>query len=1000
MAAVEDNIREVEWRDLADTILVFVYLSILSNVPLLTRLQDGLFAAFLSAFLVFTIPQLQPSSTDIAMDVLIHISQQLSNSTTPAYAPAEFTVSPSIATVNVLFFLSLALVLIDAFLAMLVKSWLQEFDRGWRMYTVADLRAQEREQRLQGLERWKLAELVALLPILIQTSLLFFCIGLIVLLFPIHLISAIFASVMLVAGFTFYLFTVYVSIFNPYSPFSSPVSRGLIILLDGLQTSWLILGHFITRHSQHIIPGISFHTSRPSTPREHDANTDPATQSLTGNNRLADSPLPQSTVGVEKQERITRSRSQIDPQTYLNILERLVTTTAEAVENIPVFLDLLDQPVKDPRLRPSNTTKWKELLHTTLGLLGDPSTFSASVACTIARSVLFCYDDGPADQQLSRNLIHHLDHTCSDQTGKHRPLNSLFAPYMHYYCGISPIDTRKLCNAITSLEPSNAADTELLWMVNTIHNNWLWKHVWPHVNEEIPVIFAVLLTYVSCTEQSRRSQVPLTAAIIYAMHAIKLALDKGGIPLITGHYVFPGTVLTTSESMCFHQVETLDLWSDDCIQLASALLQPQSHWSGFAADVVWNFQLALIAALYIDSTKQSGHAATTFAHLLTLPNIPEITMSTWRWADSYDQTKLAGYWCTAVFQQPIYQPYSKNSPVQDIEYIILHTIEHSFEIRLSALHLLDFSVKYLCGRLSSSNVLTMDPEGYLRLEWADSDGPVHDFAYGPFNPWILLHLDTLFSPSSILYQRVPEQLEWTGTPEQVHIAMARLALYESLQADEHKETKQLMPELDLLDLFLKSKDYEVCTGAFRCCLNLASQPSSAGDTQSTGMFIPETLGSQWIKHLIQVLCETPQYEPVRSWEFLADHLTPKWAMLPHSWCCDFASAFLSLNVHPLDEDELPAYQWFALTLTSEGQTNQDFLPFLGTMLELIKHSMTSDQLASLETWLAQLPAILENPNAHVALGNVLATRKQEIVDETLRIFAELPIADPEWSDDV
>ena len=29
MAAVEDNIREVEWRDLADTILVFVCLNIL-----------------------------------------------------------------------------------------------------------------------------------------------------------------------------------------------------------------------------------------------------------------------------------------------------------------------------------------------------------------------------------------------------------------------------------------------------------------------------------------------------------------------------------------------------------------------------------------------------------------------------------------------------------------------------------------------------------------------------------------------------------------------------------------------------------------------------------------------------------------------------------------------------------------------------------------------------------------------------------------------------------
>ena len=948
MAAVEDNIREVEWRDLADTILVFVCLSTISNVPLLTRLQDGLFAAFLSAFLVFTIPQLQPNSTDIAMNVLIHISQQLSNSTTPAYSPAGFTVSPSIAAVNVLFFLSLALVLIDAFLAMLVKSWLQEFDRGWRKSTVADLRAQERERRLQGLERWRLAELVALLPILIQTALLFFCIGLIVLLFPIHLISAIFSLVALVAGLTFYWFTMSVCIFDDYAPFSSPVSRGLILLVDKLQTTWSMFVLLIARH-------------------------------------------------VEKKETITRSRSQIDPQTYVDILEWLVTTTAEAVENIPVFLDLLDQPVSDPTVRPSNIGKWKELLHTTLGLLGDPSTFSASIARTITRNVLFCYDGESADQQLARSLIHHFDQMSSGQSGQHGPLDSLFAPYLHYYCAISPRNVPKVRNTIASLEPSNAADAELLWMVNTIHNNLPWKHSWPRVNQDLIGICAAMLAYVSSTEQSKRSQVPLTAAIIYAMHTIKSALDKGGIHLITGLYVLPGTVLTDSESMTFHQVDTLDLWSKDCVELASALLQPHTHWSKFEADGVWRFQLGLIAALYIDSTKQVGQPPAAFAHLLKLTSIPEIKMTTWWWADTYDKTKLAGYWYMAVFQEPIYQEDSENSPVQDIGYIIMQIIEHSSEMRLSALHLLDFSVEYLCGRSSS---LTMDPEGDLRLEWADTDGAVTNFAFRPFNPWILLHLDTLFSPSSILCQRDPEQLEWTDTPEQVHIAMARLALYDSLQGEEDKESKWLKPELDLLDLFLKSKDYEVCTGAFRCCLNLASQPSSAVDTQSAGMFIPGTLGYQWIEHFIQVLCETPQYEPVRSWEFLAEHLTPKWATLPHPWCCDFASAFLFLNVHPLDGNELPAYQWFALTLTRRGQTNQDFLPFLGTMLELSKHSVASDQVASLETWLAQLPEILGNQDAHVELGNVLVTRKQQIVDETLRIFAELPMSDPEWVNDV
>ena len=92
---------------------------------------------------------------------------------------------------------------------------------------------------------------------------------------------------------------------------------------------------------------------------------------------------------------------------------------------------------------------------------------------------------------------------------------------------------------------------------------------------------------------------------------------------------------------------------------------------------------------------------------------------------------------------------------------------------------------------------------------------------------------------------------------------------------------------------------------------------------------------------------------------------------------------------------LPAYQWFANSLRYWQLPDKAFLPFLGTMLELIKYSLTWCQLNSLDAWLAQLPANLENQEAQVKLENVLATRKQEIIDETLRCFAELPMTYPE-----
>jgi hypothetical protein len=368
MAAVEDNIREVEWRDLADTVLIFVCTDTLYSSYLLTWFQDGLFAAFLSAFLVFLIPRLESNSTDVAMDVLIHISQQLSNSTTPAFEPTVFQVSSSAAAVNMLFFLSLALVLVDAFLAMLVKGWLQEFDRGWRRCTVAHLRAEERERRLQELERWKLHELVALLPILIQGSLFLFCIGLLMLIFPLHQPSAILCSLIFVSVVGFYGFTTYVSIVNDYAPFSSSVSRLLARGVAMLQT-WHIP---ITQTAQRIASAISFHNRSPL-PQGQQVDTDDSTQRLPSNEGVATLAQPHSPNSVERSNMVLRSRSGIDPLTHVHVLERLVTTTAEAVENIPIFLELLDQPVKDPTLRPSDMEKWKGLLHITSRLLRDQS---------------------------------------------------------------------------------------------------------------------------------------------------------------------------------------------------------------------------------------------------------------------------------------------------------------------------------------------------------------------------------------------------------------------------------------------------------------------------------------------------------------------------------------------------------------------------------------------------------------------------------------------------
>jgi len=198
-------------------------------------------------------------------------------------------------------------------------------------------------------------------------------------------------------------------------------------------------------------------------------------------------------------------------------------------------------------------------------------------------------------------------------------------------------------------------------------------------------------------------------------------------------------------------------------------------------------------------------------------------------------------------------------------------------------------------------------------------------------------------------------------------------------------------------MFLKSKDYVVCTGAFKWCLNLVT----ISKTNAAGMFIPETAGYGWIEHLIQVLCVDNQFDRARSWELLTEHLVPKWTMLPPAWHGGFASAFIFFNINPPDMPELHAYQSFAGTLGMlrvQGTSSQSgqlhlFLPFLVTMVELAKAGLTWDQLTSIDSWLANLPEIFENQDARSQLDNILVTRKQELVEETMGFLAELPMAD-------
>ena len=164
---------------------------------------------------------------EIIQDVLIYQTRMMRNLSMDPYVPADFSPPDHIIIVNALFYASLGVMILAAFTAMLIKSWVREFDRGLKAMSIPGQRAKTREFRYLGMERWKLTKMVEILPSLIQLSLLLFAIGLVIFLHNISTPSFGVTVAIFGIGVFYYGVTTFISIFSTSSPFHSPISRNL-----------------------------------------------------------------------------------------------------------------------------------------------------------------------------------------------------------------------------------------------------------------------------------------------------------------------------------------------------------------------------------------------------------------------------------------------------------------------------------------------------------------------------------------------------------------------------------------------------------------------------------------------------------------------------------------------------------------------------------------------------------------------------------------------------
>ncbi|KAI0795763.1 hypothetical protein C8Q75DRAFT_696397, partial [Abortiporus biennis] len=186
----------------------------------------GLFSAVLTAFLIDSYKNLQQDAASVSVSILLQISQQLTalasqpvNQIPVATAP-PFQHSNTAVQLNILWFSSLVCSLVTASLGILIKQWLREYIVHDSLSPRDYIRV--RHFRYDGLIRYKVFEIAALLPLLLHLSLLLFFIGLRVFLSQLDSLLSWVVSGLILAWILLFGVTTIAPILSPSCPYKTP----------------------------------------------------------------------------------------------------------------------------------------------------------------------------------------------------------------------------------------------------------------------------------------------------------------------------------------------------------------------------------------------------------------------------------------------------------------------------------------------------------------------------------------------------------------------------------------------------------------------------------------------------------------------------------------------------------------------------------------------------------------------------------------------------------
>jgi hypothetical protein len=187
---------------------------------------------------------LQTDSQQQSMLYLQVIAAQLTNGTVLPLSDTSSTPTSSTIRVNTLWFAGLVLSLVAALLGIFAKQWLREYT-GARLASPRDA-VRVRQFRHAGLLAWRVGDILALLPLLIQASLVLFLAGLLDLLWAtaVNQVAAVSTAIVAVS-FALVMLSLVLPLAYPACPYKSPLTLLLrafgLGLRDAAVGAWAIV---------------------------------------------------------------------------------------------------------------------------------------------------------------------------------------------------------------------------------------------------------------------------------------------------------------------------------------------------------------------------------------------------------------------------------------------------------------------------------------------------------------------------------------------------------------------------------------------------------------------------------------------------------------------------------------------------------------------------------------------------------------------------------------